>query len=76
MVCPPVQEIIHSLKLADYLLVQVNKPWYNYYLKQVCISSLTVVELQWLEHCWLVYHGCFELMLESLGKNPMAADLR
>ena len=39
MVCPPVQEIIHSLKLAEYLLVQVNKPWYNYYLKQVCISS-------------------------------------
>ena len=27
--CPPVREIIHSLKLADYLLVQANKPWYN-----------------------------------------------
>ena len=26
------------------------------------------VELQWLEHWWLVYHGCFELVLESLGK--------
>ena len=21
------------------------------------------------------YHGCFELVLESLGKNPRAADL-
>ena len=33
------------------------------------------VELQWLEHCWLVYHGCFELVLESLGKNRLVADL-
>ena len=33
------------------------------------------VYLQWLEHNWLVYHGCFELDLESLGKNPIAADL-
>ena len=31
------------------------------------ISSwfLLTVELQWLEHRWLVYHGCFELVLES-----------
>ena len=27
------------------------------------------LELRWLEHCWLVYHGCFELFLESLGKK-------
>ena len=33
------------------------------------------VELQWLEHRWLVYHGCFELVLESLGKNPTSADI-
>ena len=26
------------------------------------------VELQWLKSCWPVYHGCFELVLESLGK--------
>ena len=24
------------------------------------------VELQWLEHRWLVYHGLFELIFESL----------
>ena len=36
---------------------------------------LNTVELQWLEHRWLVYHGCFELVLESLGKNPIAANL-
>ena len=29
----------------------------------------TTVELQWLEHRWLVYHGCFELVLESLGNK-------
>ena len=32
MVCPPVREIIHSLKLLDYLLIQPDKPWYNYNL--------------------------------------------
>ena len=35
----------------------------------------TTVELQWLEHWWLVYHGCFELVLGSLGTNPVIADL-
>ena len=30
--CPPVRKIIDSLKLVDYLHVQANKPWYNYYL--------------------------------------------
>ena len=33
------------------------------------------VELQWLEHRWVVYHGYFELVLESLGKNPITADI-
>ena len=32
MICPPVREIIHSLKLLDYLPVQADKPWYNYYI--------------------------------------------
>ena len=32
------------------------------------------VELQWLEHSWLVYHSCFKLVLEYLGKNSIAAD--
>ena len=31
-VFPPVRKIIHSLKLVDYLHVQADKPWYNYYL--------------------------------------------
>ena len=31
-VCLPVRKIIHSLKLVDYLHVQADKPWYNYYV--------------------------------------------
>ena len=33
------------------------------------------VELHWLEQRWLVYHGYYELVLESLGKTPTAADI-
>ena len=36
---------------------------------------LYTVELQWLDHLWLVCHCCFELVLVSLRKNPIAADL-
>ena len=39
------------------------------------LEPWTTVELQWLEYWWLVYHGCFELVLQPLGKNPIAADL-
>ena len=38
-------------------------------------SLWNTVEIQWLEHWWLVYHGCFELVLVSLGKHPLAANL-
>ena len=41
-----------------------------------CLNLFQItVELQWLEHRWLVYHGYFELVLESLGKYPIAADI-
>ena len=40
------------------------------------ISFRDTVALQWPEKLWLVYHGCFELILESLGNIPIAADLR
>ena len=45
-----------------------------YHDKASTTRHLNTVELQWLEHRWLVYHGYFELVLESLGKNPIAAD--
>ena len=38
-------------------------------------TKLFTVKLQWLEHRWLVYHGYFELVLESLGKNYIAANI-
>ena len=31
-VCPHVRKIINSLKLEDYLHVQTDNPWYNYYI--------------------------------------------
>ena len=30
-------EIIHELKLVDYLNVHADNPWYNYYIF-VCVS--------------------------------------
>ena len=58
MVCSPVQEIINSLKLVDYLLIQADKPWYR--LRQDimndCVGlSFTLVSLAgyvgWPEPC-------------------------
>ena len=40
-VCPYVRKIIHSLKLVDYLHVQADKPWYNYYIMLKCQQLLT-----------------------------------
>ena len=37
-VCPPVRKIIHSLKLVDYLNVQADKTWYNYYIALARLS--------------------------------------
>ena len=39
------------------------------------LRILTIVEPKWLEHRLLVYHRYFELVLESIGKNPIAADI-
>ena len=44
-------------------------------LQEVIIYQQKLVELQWLEHSWLVFHGCFELVLGFLGPNPIVADL-
>ena len=45
--------------------------WAMFYdLKYRPTADLNTVELQWLEHWWILYHGCFELVLESLGKIP------
>ena len=36
------------------------------------VTFTSTVVLQWPEDYLLVYHGCFELVLESLGKSPIA----
>ena len=41
MGCPPVRKIIHSLKLVDYLNVQADNPWYNYYVYYFHIKDNT-----------------------------------
>ena len=42
-VSPPVREIVHSLKLADYHHVLADKPWYDNYIENslclVCNSN-------------------------------------
>ena len=40
MGCLPVRKIIHSLKLVDYLHVQADNPWYNYYIKEWDIALI------------------------------------
>ena len=48
-VCPPVRKIIHSLKLVDYLHVQADNPWYNYYLSVFTIRSYST----WRANVWI-----------------------
>ena len=54
MVCPPVREIIHSLKLMDYLPLQADTPWYNCYIMIIIIMGefKTAVSVQGMEF-WL-----------------------
>ena len=58
--------------------------------RQICTHSLLArshtqtwqcdfchtVDLQWLEHWWLVYYVCFELLLASLGKKSHICRFR
>ena len=34
------------------------------------------IEPPWFKHWWLVYHGCFELILETLGKKSPGCRFR
>ena len=70
MVCPLVVEIIHELKLMNYLPVQADKPWYIYYTQ--IVESLLYAMYIWnipqpgsvQQHCILSqrlmqYFECF-----------------
>ena len=39
-VCPPVRKIIHSLE--DYFHVQVDNPWYNYYIALLIFQQMNI----------------------------------
>ena len=48
---------------------------YNFNCYITCLTLIVMtqkvtLDRQWLEHCLLVYHGCFEVILQSLGKIP------
>ena len=34
--------MIHSLKLVDYLHVQADKPWYNYYITRTFVRLIPI----------------------------------
>ena len=63
-VCPPVRKIIHSLKLVDYLHVQANNPWYNYYVYTItsldpslsCVADMPVSNLEMYILCNISLH--------------------
>ena len=81
------QGIIRQRKVGDglrlsyvvYKIQHIDSTLFHHCLPTERTTStviVTTLKLRWFEHRWLaVYHGCFELVLKSLDKNPMAADL-
>ena len=58
----------------DEIVVGPGQPLQQYFVEGGGKPSyVNTVELQWLENRWLIYHGYFELVLESIGNNPIAA---
>ena len=39
------------------------------------LSKLNYYSRPSVAYRWLVYHSCFKLVLEFLGKNPITADI-
>ena len=46
----------------------------NNYINNLGTNKYTA-ELRWPEHRWLVHRGYFKLVLQSLGKNPLDAEM-
>ena len=38
-------------------------------------TALTTIELQWLEHWWLVYHGLFELSFSDSSRKQILREI-
>ena len=56
----PVQKMIRSLKLMDYLQIQTVNPWYNYYLT-VCLMSCDcwcALTITYGSMDWPAVHDC------------------
>ena len=64
------EEIIHSQKLVDYLPVQADKPWYNYYIPSSSVKNLLSVKyfvLKFVDVC-IAQEG-WEGRRQGLGKG-------
>ena len=57
MGCPPVRKIIHSLKLVDYLHVQADNPWYNYYIYFALLIMGKIYLFLEVNNCVTCSHG-------------------
>ena len=66
--CVSIKNVLPCVLYSVLSIATQNGPCRFFVLKYT-------VELQWLEHRWLVYHGYFELVLETLGKKSIAADI-
>ena len=64
----------NSFKFVDTLF-HANKTLAKFLFLQFIKLKVITVDLQWLEHLWLINLSYLEVILESLGKNPMDADL-
>ena len=61
MGCPPVRKIIHSLKLVDYLCVQTDNPWYNYYIVRETNSICRAKQMFWALNVIIVLSTFFNI---------------
>ena len=70
LVLAQVITVISEVNIVLCFHVSVNSSTNGNIIK-LCVYTEV---FQWLEPGWLVYHGCFKLVLESLGKILIAAN--
>ena len=61
MGCPSVRKIIHSLKLMDYLRVQEDNPWYNFYIVRETNSIGQAKQMFWALNAIIFLSVVFEI---------------
>ena len=81
-VCPPLRKIIHSLKLVDYLHVQADNPWYNFYLNPsvylagtflsgTVLSAVGAMNSLVRDYLFVFFSNFFLLYIEWISPNLM-----